>query len=533
MNVEELAPAERTFIDWLGRALGRDAEGALELVLQAPEDANLITTRVREGRFESLSLRAIGPRLRWHREVGPLSLPLGALALEELDCHGLDLTELVPPSPLVRLDCSSNALQQLELSHCTALQSLNSSANDLMVLDLRHQHQLVTVDCSGNALSALILSDEAPVRTIKASRNQLMVFDIGPRPELHELRLDRNALVHLPLDAASLRVLSAQRNQLTRLELDRTPDLRSLDVSRNRLGSLSVARTRGLRVLHCGHNYLDSLDVSTLTGLEDLDATNNQLEHLTFTGNHALHHVALADNRLRSLRLGRSPSLEVLDVARNDLESIDLSELANLTDLTASHNHLSSFSCGATPHLVRLCLEGNPLLKLDLDDAPALTQVSVDGKPSLHAPETLIKRLPSLRRIAGLPVHDDIRDMDRFELHHLAVTYDAPDREEALFDIVQDTERCARGTALLVYWATHPGYYLQFEDREAVPPYARKGWDLLQTIESNVRSGAYLHDDVPFDPRDDRTLEPSGKDWTAVVRAGQGRIPAFMMRRTG
>lgn len=531
MTIEQLAPAERDFIAWLGEALARAPEAALDLVLQAPEDPALITTRIEGGRFESLSLRAIGPRLRWERPLGPLELPLDGLAPKALDVHGLDLTDLDVGASLVRLDCSANALQQLDLSRATRLETLDVSANDLMVLELREHTAIRTIDASGNALSAVWIHPDAPLRELRCSRNQLMVLELGPRPDLRELRLDRNALVLLTLETPELRVLAVQHNQLTALNLSALANLRSLDVSRNRLASLDLAGTPVLRDLYCSHNYLDRLDASALGHLEELHADENQLQAVALPPGPALVQLELAGNRLARLAI-TSDALEHLDVSTNELTALELDTPA-LTSLCAANNQLARFELRATPDLVHLDLTGNPLERLDLTHATQLTHVDVDGSPTVLASQALIRQLPALRRASGLPVHEDPDAMDRYELHHLASTYRAPDRDQMLLRVVTDTERCARGTALQVYWASHPHYYLQFSERDEVPPYAQAGWDLLEAIEERVRTGAYVHDDVPFDPRSDRSLDPAGTDWTQVpttAREQRRSIPAWMAR---
>ena len=532
MSIDPLAPPERAFVEWLGEALARSPAAALDLLLQAPEDPTLITTSIVDGRFKSLSLRAIGPRLRWERPIGSLTLPLDGLEMTELDVHGLDLTALWIGPGVERLDCGANALQQLDLSRATNLAVLDASANDLMVLDLREHRAIRFVDCTGNALSALILADDAPVKVIRAARNQLMVFDIGHRPHLTELRLDRNALVHLRLNTPELRVLSVHRNQLTRLDLEGLGKLQSLDVSRNRLATLDTQHTPLLRALHCSHNYLDELATTGLDYLEELQVRDNQLQRLAFGPSNALYRLVASENRLVSIDLRSCPCLEFLDVSGNHLERLDLGGVPSLTSLRATGNALTSFELAPTPHLARLHLDQNPLERVDLAGSTSLTRVRLTGTPEVQAPPALVRQLPALRRATGLPVHDAVADMDRFELHHLAATYRGPDRESVLLQIAQDTERCARGTALLIYWATHPHYYAQFASRDEVPPYAAAGWDLLEQVEALVRTDAYVHDDVPFDPRADRTHDPRGKDWTQSGTAGPGRraVPAFMTR---
>jgi hypothetical protein len=63
---------------------------------------------------------------------------------------------------------------------------------------------------------------------------------------------------------------------------------------------------------------------------------------------------------------------------------------------------------------------------------------------------------------------------------------------------------CDQGTALLIYWRGQPGYFLRYRTIDETPAHARDQFAFLQEIEQRVRSGQYLENRFPYDPRNDR-----------------------------
>jgi Leucine-rich repeat (LRR) protein len=541
-QLARLADAERTLVHWLAGELDRSPEAVLEALLTPPEAPGLVATTVTAGRFVRLSLRPIGKRLRWAApDSTELTVPLDGLdALAELDAAELELDalDLSPCPALTRLELCGNRFERVDLSPLTRLQTLTVRANELMVLDLRAQPDLWFCDCTGNRLTAIMLPETTALKTLRCSRNQLMVFEPPPTPDLTELQCARNALVRLVLDAPNLRELDCRDNQLTELDVAGLAKLTTLQVGSNRLAALAPGDCPRLRRLDCERNYLDRLAIEALVELEHVDVSFNQLEHLALGRCAALEHLAADNNHLKTLQIEDCPSLAVLTVAGNALTALPLSDTPVLADLDVSENAIEALSLAGCPRLARLTADGNPLGRLDLRLVPRLAFLSVDPEVEVEATDSQRRRFAALREADGRPIHTDIAEMDRWEAHMTAARCDEPDRERLFLPLVRDTERCARGTALMLYWMASPHYYLQFAERSEVPPYAQAGWDLLATIEDHVRSGAYTHDDLFFDPRDDQqTVDVHGKDWThdtsGASRTPKRTIPAFMTRASG
>jgi len=102
----------------------------------------------------------------------------------------------------------------------------------------------------------------------------------------------------------------------------------------------------------------------------------------------------------------------------------------------------------------------------------------------------------------------EVRASDAAELHAFVKHYNWDEGVGILRWIVKQ-ESCDRGTALMVYWKSGPGWYTQYARKEDVPSHALEGYNLIKEIERRYRRGFYERGGFYFDPRDD-----NGYDWT-------------------
>lgn len=87
-----------------------------------------------------------------------------------------DLREFVN---LERLDCSRNALTELDLTACSHLTRLDCSGNALVRLDVEDLRALVWLDCSQNALAEMDLTSNTSLATLDACGNVLQTLDLA------------------------------------------------------------------------------------------------------------------------------------------------------------------------------------------------------------------------------------------------------------------------------------------------------------------------------------------------------------------
>jgi Leucine-rich repeat (LRR) protein len=107
----------------------------------------------------------------------------------------------------------------------------------------------------------------------------------------------------------NLEVLDCSKNQITKLNVTRSPALEILHCYNNRLIELGLSRNTRLETLYCIENQLTVLDISANRQLIDLFCTDNQLASLVITDHLFLRHIYCSENQLSTLDLSKCFSL--------------------------------------------------------------------------------------------------------------------------------------------------------------------------------------------------------------------------------
>ena len=105
-----------------------------------------------------------------------------AQRVRDVSCPGLGIVSLADlrefPN-LERLDCSQNAITELDLSPCTRLVRLDCRGNGLVRLDVEGLRGLTEADCRDNALQQLDLTSNGSLGRLDLSRNDLRTLDVS------------------------------------------------------------------------------------------------------------------------------------------------------------------------------------------------------------------------------------------------------------------------------------------------------------------------------------------------------------------
>ena len=182
-------------------------------------------------------------------------------------------------------------LTTLDVSGCTSLQTLNCRNHPLTTLDvsgcINLQNLIITdegtigttVMCN---LTSLDLSDCSALQTLNCRNNQLTDLDLSNCPALYELNCGGNRLTSLDLsNCPALYELYCFSTQLTSLDLSSCPDLYKLDCGNNQLTDLDLSSCPDLDDLYCDSNQLTTLDVSFCPDLSTLYCGDNPLQSMT------------------------------------------------------------------------------------------------------------------------------------------------------------------------------------------------------------------------------------------------------------
>ena len=320
----------------------------------------------------------------------------GCTALESLICDRvyesggfktLDVSGLTALKELRCGECMS--LEQLNLTGCTSLETLSCCFNNLSRLDLSSCLNLKSLDCSKNLLSSLDLSKNPLIEELDCGSNDFKTLDLTLLTNLRRIHCDSNALTELKFSSLpQLTALLCFENQLTSLNFAGMPNLEVLNCSKNKLGNLGeISVLTNLRELNCAGNQVKNLDeVSQLTNLKELDCSNNTLAALDLAELNHLEILECSNNPLKSLQLPHHSSLIDLFCTRNQLQQLDLSEQTHLERAYCSDNRLIALNAAGLAKLELLDCSDNRLLRLDLsgtgtDLAPGMQlNVSANGQ---------------------------------------------------------------------------------------------------------------------------------------------------------
>ena len=249
------------------------------------------------------------------------------------------------------------------------VKDLNCSGQKLTTLNLELNSRVEKLNCSGNKLTDLWLDPRGnSLKYLTCSVNELTALDLSKSPELTELSCSNNKLTSLDLSAnTKLQEINASSNKLTALDVRQLPELTHLYLwSNSDLKSIDVSKNTKLEFLSVSHCKLTSLDVSHNRKLVELFVYNNQLTALDVRSNYLLKKLGCYENQITALDLSSNVSLEDLGVNDNPITELDLRAQSNLQKLSCSAMKLKKLDVSRCPKLRRLYCNDNQIETLDL-----------------------------------------------------------------------------------------------------------------------------------------------------------------------
>lgn len=183
---------------------------------------------------------------------------------------------------LTSLNSSGNELTSLDLSHNTALKSLQIRGNYELVLDFsKIPESLTWLDCSATATKELDLSKHTALEYLNCESNKMERLDVSKNAALKTLICCDNELTELDVNKnAALEYLHCATNKLTSLDISKNPALTYLNCNYNNVSSINFGDKPALEELRCQYNQLKELDLSKFASLSLLDCGYNQMTTL-------------------------------------------------------------------------------------------------------------------------------------------------------------------------------------------------------------------------------------------------------------
>ncbi|WP_128102431.1 leucine-rich repeat domain-containing protein [Paenibacillus sp. DCT19] len=217
------------------------------------------------------------------------------------------------------LNVSQIAASNLQgIEYFVELQELDCAYNQLISLDLSHNHKLNRLDCRENQLLALDLRANTALEVLNVSFNRLRKLDLSHNHKLVAIECHWNMLSNLDLqDLQQLKELGCGYNALFSLELAHNKQLERVDCAHNYMLELDLATCPNLVELRCNHNHIKKLNLRSNLLLESVRCFNNHIDELDISQNERLVELYCSDNKLKQLDNRHNPKLERLQYADN------------------------------------------------------------------------------------------------------------------------------------------------------------------------------------------------------------------------
>lgn len=179
---------------------------------------------------------------------------------------------------IVTLNCSYNALDELDVSSLKKLRELRCNENQLKELRLSGNRELQYLYCQDNRIKKISCSKNKKLRKLFCDHNQLKKLDISPNNELRVLSVAGNKCKKINVgNQKKLTELYVNDNKLVRLDISHNPNITTLYAGNNQLRKLSLRKNRKLDFLSCSYNQLRKLNLKSNKLLRYLYCQNNQL----------------------------------------------------------------------------------------------------------------------------------------------------------------------------------------------------------------------------------------------------------------
>lgn len=251
-----------------------------------------------------------------------------------------------------KIDCSSNNLDELDLSKNTGLELLYCSNNNLKQLDISNQPRLLYIECSNNEIESLNVSNHRNLKQVYCGNNNIKKLDFS-----RNWRLER---------------LICSDNRLTQLTLSRSPRLRFLEFSRNQVTTINLTRSPGLQHIDCSENPITDLDISKNTQITDLIGSNMALKEIDLAAGN-FHNLDISGNDLTILDCSNSTFINSLNASGNKITEIKMNPLNANTQfdrLDLSNNQLTEIPKFPRLNMLQsLDIRMNLLDESDIEDA--------------------------------------------------------------------------------------------------------------------------------------------------------------------
>lgn len=375
---------------------------------------NLDTLQCQNTLIDSLDLSA-NPTLKQllcYNNMMPVVDVSACIDLRTLDCHNNPITNidvsnctnlynliLTDCSNLISLVCPISTLANLNITGCTALESIDrSNSPNNVTLDVSFcpnlssllvSGNIYAIYCQGTQIQNLDLSNCGLLHDLDCSNNSIDTLNLSQCVQLYSLNCSNTFISKLHLynfqDLYSLNcantlidsLILGLSGQLEIVNTNNCPNLVYVNCSYNNTAivSLDVSECPNLTFLDCHDNPVINLNLSNTTHIQMLDVRGNALTSLDVSGFNDLQYLDCSFSWLSSLNVSNCPILETLDCHESQVINLDLSNLSNLQTLNCSTCALTGLNVSNCTSLTQIMCNTNQLSNLDFSTCTNLVHL--------------------------------------------------------------------------------------------------------------------------------------------------------------
>ena len=282
-----------------------------------------------------------------------------ATSLTLNDAGIVDLTGIEYFTNLQSLNCSNNALTNLNLNGLTNLYSLYCDANQLTSLDVSYLPNLQILTTQLNPLTSLNVSG-LHLTQLWCYDTNLSQVNVSGMTSLTDLRCYNMPQV--------VSINAANAVNLTNFATGIMPNLTSLNLSGTKIQELNLLEYNNV-------SLLQNLNLTNCSQLTSLSINTASLTNLNLSGCSYLFSLSIVNCPITFLNLSDFDSLYNLTVNNTPMTSLSTVRCTNLTNVNVDNNALTFLDLTGSIHIYNVSCRNNQLTTLDVSGCMFLSNV--------------------------------------------------------------------------------------------------------------------------------------------------------------
>lgn len=285
--------------------------------------------------------------------------------------HISDVTGIEAFKNITKIQSTSPWIDDtLDLRQCTQLQSISLSQGAIDAIDIRGLTNLKKIWMYVN-LKDIFLAANTNLDTASFLGNNFDTLDFSEAANLLVLTVRESNLNTLLLDCPKLKSLNLEDNQVSAIDLSKSPLLVDLELTKNNLSTLNVNSNPLIESLSISDNNFISIDISSLNQLTKFYCFDNALTALDISNNNLIDYFLSFNNpQLAQICVSNVTLIESLETT--DFEDFD-DNGGFIKDSTSTWSE----SCLTSSNDINLSLEYYPNPAASLFHIKLPTNVSI------------------------------------------------------------------------------------------------------------------------------------------------------------